>query len=245
MSQCMDIADSQNALGIDSCIMGKSNLYSRENINSLTTPSPTLKLLPNPPTGLAAFSPFLAEDNMIGLSLWHELGLKHAMTGDVALDFLGTLSIWDYIARRSRWIRVRKRMTPIPATMLEPFTESIFGGLCGTWAISRLFGAYIPALWVVHMVIWLAVDLSVRRYLGTNVKGMGPTEGTVMFVLAWFIRETLAMPIYLYALCGDKVVWRGKSYRIGQSGEFVLQHRRNRMSLTIVGEAIDVQLYDE
>jgi ceramide glucosyltransferase len=198
--------------------MGKSNLYSRTNVNSLTTPSPSLKLLPNPPTGLAAFSPFLAEDNMIGLSLWHELRLKHAMTGDVALDFLGSLSLKDYIARRSRWIRVRKRMTPIPATMLEPFTESIFGGLCGTWAISRLFGANIPALWLVHMGLWLAVDLSVRRYLGTNVRGMGPREGTVTFVLAWMIREALAMPIYLYALLGNEVVWRGKKYRIGPSG---------------------------
>lgn len=155
---------------------------------------------------------------MIGLSLWHELRLKHAMTGDVALDFLGSLSLKDYIARRSRWIRVRKRMTPIPATMLEPFTESIFGGLCGTWAISRLFGANISALWLVHMGLWLAVDLGVRRYLGTNVRGMGPPEGTVTFVLAWMIRETLAMPIYLFALLGNEVVWRGKKYRIGPSG---------------------------
>jgi ceramide glucosyltransferase len=216
---CWPLLTPQNALGIDSCVMGKSNLYSRTNINALTTPSPSLKLLPDPPTGLAAFSPFLAEDNMIGLSLWHELHLKHAMTGDVALDFLGTLSIWDYIARRSRWIRVRKRMTPIPATMLEPFTESIFGGLCGMWAIARLFGANVAALWLVHMATWLAVDLSVRRHLGTNVRGMGPPEGKLAFVGAWLVREVLAMPIYLYALCGDQVIWRGKTYRIGQSGK--------------------------
>lgn len=202
--------------------MGKSNLYSKSNIDSLTTPSPSLRKLPDPPTGLAAFSPFMAEDNMIGLSLWHELRLKHAMTGDVAVDCLGTLSLKDYIARRSRWIRVRKRMTPIPATMLEPFTESIFGGLCGTWATSRLFGASVPALWLVHMVAWLSVDLSVRRYLGTNVKGMGPPQGTAMFVGAWLIREVLAMPVYLYALCGDQVMWRGRRYRIVQSGMLIV-----------------------
>ena len=168
---------------------------------------------------------------MIALSLWHELNLRHAMTGDVALDYLGSLSLWDYIGRRTRWIRVRKRMTPIIATMIEPFTESIVCGLCGTWAISRLFGANIPALWLVHMGVWLSVDLRVRRSLGTNVRGMGPPEGTAGFVLAWMIREILALPVFFYAVLGSEVVWRGKKYRIIQSGESRRSSRERRANL--------------
>jgi ceramide glucosyltransferase len=159
--------------------MGKSNLYSRQNISSLSTPAPSLQHLSNPPTGLAGFSPFLAEDNMIALSLWHELHLKHAMTSDVAFDFLGRLSLLDYIARRVRWIRVRKRMTPIIATVIEPFTESIVSGLCGSWAMHQLFRANGWGVFVVHMLIWVNVDLSVRRSLGWNRRIRGGKRGKV------------------------------------------------------------------
>ncbi|CAD6576865.1 MAG: hypothetical protein TREMPRED_001789 [Tremellales sp. Tagirdzhanova-0007] len=159
-----------NSVALDSCVIGKSNLYSRTNIASLTTPSPSLRKTPNPPSGLAGFSPFLAEDNMIALSLWHELCLKHAMSGDVALDFLGALSVRAYINRRVRWIRVRKRMAPVLATMVEPFTESIVCGLYGCWAIDRLLGANRTAIFLAHMVLWLLVDTGVRNALATNVK---------------------------------------------------------------------------
>jgi ceramide glucosyltransferase len=155
---------------------------------------------------------------MIALSLWHELHLKHTMTGDVALDFLGALSVKDYLARRIRWIRVRKRMTPIIATIIEPFTESILCGIYGSWAIARLFGATKSALFIVHMIIWLLVDLSVRESLSTHVKGIGPPSSKAQFILAWAARELLTLPIFMYGLSSSDVVWRGKKYRIISSG---------------------------
>lgn len=200
--------------------MGKSNMYSRDNISSLTSPSPTLQRSPDPPTGLAGFGPFLAEDNMIALSLWHELGLKHAMTSDVALDFIGSLTIKAYIDRRARWIRVRKKMT-LAATIAEPFTESIMCGLYGSWAISQLIGASPPAVFLVHMGLWLMVDLRVKSSLETNVKSVGPPTSSLQFLLAWAARELLAFPIWLYAVIGDRVTWRGIRYRILDSGEAV------------------------
>jgi len=205
--------------------MGKSNLYSRANIASLTSPSPTLRAQPNPPTGLAGFSPFLAEDNMIALSLWHELGLKHAMTSDVAMDFLGALSVKDYIDRRVRWIRVRKKMTPIVATLTEPFTESIVCGVCGAWAIARLFGATKSALFLVHMAAWLFVDLGVKKALETDVKDIGPPSGGPIFIMAWMLREIMALPIWVYGITSSDVVWRGRRYKILASGELGTMRR--------------------
>ena len=214
------VANMKNTLAIDSCVMGKSNLYSRANIDSLTSPSPTLRSMPNPPSGLAGFSPFLAEDNMIALSLWHELGLKHAMTSDVAVDFLGSLTIRAYINRRIRWIRVRKRMTPILVTALEPFTESVLCGIYGSWAIARLLGADRFALWCVHMFLWFLVDVGVKRALATNVKGLPATSGLV-FLGAWLAREFMTLPIFFAGILGSDVTWRGNRYRIEQSGEAV------------------------
>lgn len=192
-------------------------MYSRSNINSLTSPSPTLKRQANPPTGLAGFGPFLAEDNMIGLSLWHELGLKHAMTGDVAMDFLGALSVKDYIDRRVRWIRVRKKMTPIVATAIEPFTESIMCGIYGSWAIARLIGATRLSLFIVHMALWFLVDLNVKKALESRAIGV-PKPARLDFLLAWLAREILALPIFLFGVLRSDVVWRGKKYRIMGSG---------------------------
>lgn len=156
---------------------------------------------------------------MIALSLWHELNLKHAMTGDVALDFLGPLSVQHYLDRRIRWIRVRKRMTPILATLVEPFTESILCGIYGSWAIDRLFGANKGAIFLLHLTLWLAVDMGVMNALSTNVKHIGPPGGTISLVLAWLAREVLTMPIWLYAITSSDVIWRGKKYRILASGE--------------------------
>lgn len=269
--------DAQNYLAVDSCIMGKSNLYSRTSISSLTTPSPTLSLLPSPPRGLPGFSPFLAEDNMLGLALWHQLGLSHRMTPDVALDCLGRLSLRDYISRRVRWIRVRKRMTPIAATVMEPFTESILCGAYGAWAVQRLFGSggkrEAAVMWAIHMMLWIGVDLSVRRSLSNSARPRGgvgraygsgaglvdssiergsgargqvdgstgatvphtpipslhsngssssgnlPSDNTALFLLAWTIREVLALPIFLYGVWGSEVTWRGRRYRVVRNGE--------------------------
>ena len=201
-----------NRLAIDSCVIGKANMYSRSDVNSISTPAPSLKCLSDPPRGLSGFAPFLAEDNMIALSLWHELGLRHAMTADVALDFLGALSIWDYVQRRVRWIRVRKRMTPILVVMLEPFTESLLCGICGSWSLHRLFGWSRLAIFSLHTAIWFIVDLQVCHALQRNV------NGTRLSFLAWFMREVMTLPIWIYGICGSEVSWRGRRYRVLASG---------------------------
>jgi ceramide glucosyltransferase len=171
--------------------MGKSNMYSRANIASLTSPSPTLQRSPDPPKGLAGFGPFMAEDNIQG-----------------------------YISRRVRWLRVRKKMT-LPATIAEPFTESLVCGLYGSWAIARLIGASRPAIFLIHMLVWLFVDLRVKGALETNVKNAGPPTDLPTFLTAWAAREVLALPIWMYAMLGDEVTWRGNRYRILASGEAV------------------------
>jgi ceramide glucosyltransferase len=205
-----------NNVAIESCVVGKSCMYSRTNIDALSSPAPSLAQ--QNVHGLAGFGPFMAEDNMLALSIWHELGLKHAMTGDVATDFLGALSVRDYFMRRARWIRVRKMMT-LPATSMEPFTESIVASLYGAWAVHHLFGVPRAVFWVLSMGAWLCADLAVRRALATNVRHVGPPQPTGRFLLAWAARECLALPIWLYAMAGSRVVWRGKAYRVLASGE--------------------------
>ena len=214
-----------NTLAIDSCVMGKSNVYRRSDVNQLTgTLRPTVlkpSLSPtaseHTPIGFSVFSKFLAEDNMLASALWHELGLRHDLGSDVAVNSLGSMSFGEYASRRARWIRVRKWMT-FAATLLEPFSESVFVGVLVSLAVSYLTDGLVRA-WIffpAHMLSFLAIDLSVRDILIGE-----PLHGAEWwaFVRAWGMREVMAFPIWLFAMLGNEVDWRGKKYRILRNGE--------------------------
>jgi ceramide glucosyltransferase len=214
-----------NTLAVDSCVMGKSNMYRRSDVDRLTgTLRPTVlkpSLSPTAskptPMGFAVFGKFLAEDNMLAGALWHELGLRHDLGSDVAVNSLGSMSFGAYASRRARWIRVRKWMT-FTATLLEPFTESVFVGVLVSFAVSHLTHGLVRP-WIffpTHMLAFLATDLSVRDILvGEPLQG----EEWWAFVRAWGMREVMAFPIWLFAMLGNEVDWRGRKYRILRNGE--------------------------
>lgn len=212
-----------NTVGIDSCVVGKSNLYYRSDIERLDG-----SLIPiqsqNPSTheprtyGLAAFGRFLAEDNMIASSLWHELGLRHDMSCDVARNVVGNMSFSDYVWRRVRWIRVRKRMV-LAATLLEPFTESAMAFFIGNVTLRMVFDVPIWIFTILHFLTWLSIDLDV--YVSISGHGLRREE-TSSFLLAWVGRELLAFPIWLIAIFGDDIMWRGKKYKVLKNGEAML-----------------------
>jgi ceramide glucosyltransferase len=214
---------SLNLLKIDSCVMGKSNLYRKSDLEKLDGSvlplSKQLRLYrgTEPVRGLAAFGKFAAEDAQIGLSIWHELGLPHALGADVAANALGPMSFSSYYKRRVRWIRVRKESV-IAATILEPWTESVLAGVIMSWAANYLTRGSV-AMWaafVVHWSLWLIVDLGLRWYLtGTPFKSAG--EGC-LFVLAWVGRELLTLPIWMSAIWGSEIEWRGVKYTLSRGG---------------------------
>ncbi|KAF9479716.1 glycosyltransferase family 21 protein [Pholiota conissans] len=209
-----------NTVSIDSCVVGKSNLYRRSDIERLNG-----SLIPiraqvarrheAQEYGLPAFGRFLAEDNMIASALWHELGLRHDLSSDVARNVVGNMTFSDYVWRRVRWIRVRKHMVLV-ATLLEPFTESVMLCLIGLLSVKYLL--QMPS-WIfvpLHFFLWLAVDFDVYASIG------GPglrLENITSFIIVWFARELLAFPIWLLAIIGNEIVWRGRRYQVLLNGE--------------------------
>jgi ceramide glucosyltransferase len=251
-----------NALCIDSCVMGKSNFYRKSDLADVPDDffnvsaegtrgergaigSVAFQHLTNEDDEsaskgaarpLARFGIFLAEDNMVGLSLWRPpLSLSHVLLdGDVARMSVGDVkSIGDYIKRRVRWIRVRRHMVPA-ATYIEPFTESILCGCIATWAFSHVwvpifFNAQVSWLLqtsfiLLHLYTWHRVDFAVLASLqeagkDTNVRPIevidfdNPSQ-VWRYRLAWLCREILAFPIWFVALCGSTVTWRDRRFRI-------------------------------
>ncbi|EJD03715.1 uncharacterized protein FOMMEDRAFT_154818 [Fomitiporia mediterranea MF3/22] len=214
-----------NRVAVDSCVIGKSCMYRRSDVERLTA---ELKPQPSPETtaestpqddgkakGLAAFGRFLAEDNMIGSALWHELGLRHALGCDVARNSVGRMPLQSYISRRVRWIRVRKRMVTA-ATLVEPFTECIVLSLLATWAAHHLWKVPRVVVLLLHYCAWIALDLDVYDSLAGHYL---PVEKRWGFLLAWAVRELLAAPIWVLGMAGNEVDWRGRKYRILRNGE--------------------------
>ncbi|KAH9996461.1 glycosyltransferase family 21 protein [Russula vinacea] len=166
-------------------------------------------------SGLAAFGRFIAEDNMIGLALWHELDLRHSLSRDVAYNALGEMSLTDYVWRRVRWIRVRKHMSLL-VTLLEPFTESVMLSAVTAMSVRFLMGVPIRLFLPVHFFLWFMVDLDVYASLAGHSL---PVAKWRHFLVAWVVRELLAFPIWALAVVGNEVQWRGRRYRVLRNGE--------------------------
>ncbi|KAF2455544.1 hypothetical protein BDY21DRAFT_395823, partial [Lineolata rhizophorae] len=114
-----------------------------------------------PLSGLDFFSHNICEDHLIGDLLWKRrvpneprpsllrppwqppsgpsppLG-KHALCfGDLAIQPMAAFPVGAYVARRARWLRVRKYTVPA-ATGVEPGTESLLCSALGGAAFARL-----------------------------------------------------------------------------------------------------------
>lgn len=259
-----------NSLSVDSCVMGKSNLYRKSDLHCVSdtffnvgeggtrgeegaigsvafshasVTDQSTQVSRGSARALARFGIFLAEDNMLALSLWRPpLQLAHVLVDkDVAQTSVGDVkSLMDYWKRRVRWIRVRRHMVPA-ATFIEPFTESI---VCGLVALAALLTCWLPFLGFhltssgrlvtsiiflsTHLTIWHLVDFAVLSNLQNA--GSHSNDGTPLLVdfenasqtrkfrFAWMCRELLALPIWVAAMCGNKVDWRGRRYRILSDG---------------------------
>lgn len=209
-----------NTVAIESCVVGKSNLYRRSDLERVNGSMQPLNTPLNTPQsddirGLPAFGRYLAEDNCIASSLWHELDVRHGLSCDVAKNVVGTMSFSDYVWRRVRWIRVRKHMV-LAATLLEPFTESIVLAVIGAVSFNYLFDVPIWLVVFLHFAIWLQVDLDVYSSLAGHPL---PSSIRWEFLCGWLIRELMALPIFILAIFGDTVVWRGRKYQVLRNGE--------------------------
>ncbi|KKY22725.1 putative ceramide glucosyltransferase [Diplodia seriata] len=236
-----------NTVLIAPCIVGKSNMFRRSHLNALTGP------LPEQAEGIDFFSENICEDHLIGDRLWRqqipaektrgESWGKHAMCfGDLAIQPMAGMSVPEYVARRVRWLRVRK-FTVTLATLVEPGTESFLCALYGAFAVTTLpfFRDMLGMpqtwtafwiFWFVNVALWCFVDWTLYRKLH-SANSIEVDECTPPFArppktsngtrrpfeewfLAWLGREGLAWPVWAWAVYGGVTVkWRGKKFWVG------------------------------
>lgn len=211
---------------------------SNEGLLSPTSRESNVKVAPG--TGIRNFSQYIAEDNMIALYLWEYGNGRTYMTSDTVVQPLADVSLTGYWDRRVRWLRVRRYMVSA-ATYIEPTTESICSGIFGTFALSVLFlsSPEYPRFWswiyfFFHMITWCCVDyfhfhnlLAFYNIDGINrpyfvSKYFSPynqvtscrKRSLATWIPAWVLREVLAFPIWVTAMCGQTIYWRNRPFRI-------------------------------
>ena len=159
-----------NTVAVAPCIIGKSTMFRRSQLNYITSSNPGR--LP----GINYFSHNICEDHLIGDALWKQPQAfekpgykpaagekrdtwgKHAMLfGDLCFQPISHTSVVAYLDRRIRWLRVRK-FTVTLATFVEPGTESVLCGIYGAYALTTLpffqqLG--IPPTWTSFLLFWI------------------------------------------------------------------------------------------
>jgi len=149
------------------------------------------------------------------------------------------MSVREYIARRVRWLRVRK-WTVTLATFVEPGVEPLLCSAYGAFAATTLPWFHdklgIPQtwlafsiFWLVSVTAWMSADTLVytKLHSGTSVELDEDTPSFARppaglsrrpfneWISAWLGREFLALPVWSWAcLGGTTVMWRGKKFRV-------------------------------
>ena len=238
-----------NTVGVAPCLVGKSNMFRKSHLERFTDPDQNPIISASEASrgrGIDFFSSYICEDHLIGDLIWRSKApgyLNHGLVvGDVAIQPMSGMSIAAYIARRVRWLRVRKWTVPA-ATLVEPGVESFLCSLHFSFAMTTLPWVHehigIPptykamgALWLFAVTIWMLLDRWATTMLyelrsvevdentpsfarGTARKGGAKKPTFMEWLPAWIGRETLALPIWTWAvLLGTTVNWRGRMFRV-------------------------------
>jgi ceramide glucosyltransferase len=237
-----------NYLAISSCVAGKSNLFRKSDLERAAEKRRrTAKglLLAEGEGGLAAFGKYLGEDNMMAESIWNDLGMRHAMGSDLAANPVGTMSFNSFFRRRVRWIRVRKYMVVFvtlllllptrteilfssfrSSTLIEPLTECFLTAIIGAHALQRFFAISFFFTLSFHIIFSFVLDCILFHTLtlsspSTNRSNLPQHDGPgLAFLRAWLVRESMALPIWTFAMLGNTISWRdeGEKYTVLMDG---------------------------
>jgi ceramide glucosyltransferase len=216
-----------NTVLIAPCILGKSNMFRRSHLDQLTSTDGTR------PSGIDYFSYNICEDHLVGDLLWNgklaeeragKKWGKHAMVfGDLAIQPMAGMTVGGYLARRVRWLRVRK-FTVTLATLVEPGTESFLCSLYGAYAVTthaRHFcgltdgtsqqqlllppSALLLGFWVLSVSLWAIADRVLYLHLHA-AKSIEIDKNTPPFVRPLGDRPSASLPGWLFAWLGREAL---------------------------------------
>uniref|UniRef100_A0A673MJC2 ceramide glucosyltransferase n=1 Tax=Sinocyclocheilus rhinocerous TaxID=307959 RepID=A0A673MJC2_9TELE len=161
--------------------------------------------------GLIAFAQYIAEDYFMAKAI-ADRGWKFSMATQVAMQNSGSYSIAQFQSRMIRWAKLRINM--LPATIIEPISECFVASLLIGWAAHHVFRWDIMVFFLCHCLAWFISDYIQLR----GVQGGPPSFSKLDYAVAWFIRESMTIQIFLSALWDPTISWRAGRYRLRCGG---------------------------
>ncbi|XP_064799678.1 ceramide glucosyltransferase [Oncorhynchus masou masou] len=161
--------------------------------------------------GLIAFAQYIAEDYFMAKAI-ADRGWKFSMATQVAMQNSGSYSIAQFQSRMIRWAKLRINM--LPATICEPISECFLASLIIGWAAHHVFHWDIMVFFMCHCLAWFISDYIQLR----GVQGGAPAFSKLDYAVAWFIRESMTIQIFLSALWDPTISWRTGRYRLRCGG---------------------------
>ncbi|KAF6772233.1 hypothetical protein AHF37_08051 [Paragonimus kellicotti] len=114
-----------------------------------------------------------------------------------------------------RWLRLRLRMLPVVAGVLEPLSEAVTLGFVFACSINYLFGVPFVYLLLGHFTIWITLDYILLR----SIQNKKLPFSIMTFLLAWMCRELLVYLVFVKALCNPSTItWGRYSYHVRLGG---------------------------
>jgi ceramide glucosyltransferase len=122
------------------------------------------------------------------------------------------------------------------STLIEPLTECFVLGALMSPLLSYLTSIPTLLLLFIHIVTWFTFDVLIFKSLSHSAPPSSVLSNSLQlpvtrkkpahdgpgfgFACAWVARESLALPIWLFAIVGNTVVWRdnGVVYRVLMGG---------------------------
>lgn len=176
------------------CVIGKSMLFRRSVAARFG--------------GMGTLARYLAEDYMAGEAMLR-LGFRVILMSDPVDQIIGNHSLEAFWQRHLRWGRIRKAQAPLPFA-LEPLINPFVAGLFGAYAFNTWLGIPYSQFLLAHLALWSLGDFLLMRRLESGLH--------FKMAIAWFLRETLALPLWIHVACGNTVNWRGNQLAIQPGG---------------------------
>ncbi len=175
-------------------VIGKSMLFRKSQANRFG--------------GVELLGRYLAEDFMAGQAM-KMLGLSIKIMREPTVQIIGSYPLKEFWQRHVRWGRIRKSQSPLTFP-IEPLLSFWISGALGAYALSYFsLISFWPAL-VLHAAIWFLSDLA--QMWCFNEK---PTPKNI---IAWLVRETIFVPLWVHIACGRSVSWRGAKFKLQRGG---------------------------
>lgn len=164
--------------------------------------------------GLNYYGKYLAEDFYLTQAL-HERGHRLVLCAYPAQQSLAQTSVAAYKDRMVRWLRLRLNMMPLVSGFMEPMTECIPLGIYGSWALYHFLGFNPYMFFIIHICLWLVSDYILLSMVQNKSLPFSKCE----YLMAWTLREILAVVIFLEGLLSPRrIKWGKRTYKLSLGG---------------------------